>query len=53
MNYIIFTSGGNDSIALTQWAFEKGLTGVTVAYSNTGWAVDYWHDRIEKVRKWL
>lgn len=51
--YIIFTSGGNDSIALTQWAHEQGLKDVVVGYSNTGWAADFWAARIQKVRAWV
>lgn len=47
-NHIIFASGGNDSVALVQWAHEKGLRNVLVAYSNTGWAADFWSARIEK-----
>jgi 3'-phosphoadenosine 5'-phosphosulfate sulfotransferase (PAPS reductase)/FAD synthetase len=47
-NHIIFASGGNDSVALTQFAFEKGLKHVAVAYSNTGWAADFWPARMEK-----
>lgn len=38
IEYVIFASGGNDSIALVDYAHVKGLTNVAVAYSNTGWA---------------
>lgn len=47
---IIFGSGGNDSVALVQWAIEKGLPDLRVAYSNTGWAADFWDERLEKFR---
>jgi 3'-phosphoadenosine 5'-phosphosulfate sulfotransferase (PAPS reductase)/FAD synthetase len=45
---IIFGSGGNDSVALVQWAIEKGLQDLHVAYSNTGWAADFWEERLDK-----
>lgn len=53
MDYVIFTSGGNDSIAMTQWAKDAGLQNVIVAYSNTGWGADYWAERMAQVRKWV
>lgn len=52
MKYVIFASYGNDSIALIQWAHEHGLSGVHVAYSNTGWAVEWWQARVEKTEAW-
>ena len=45
---IIFASYGNDSIALIQFAKNKGLKEVVVIYSNTGWAADWWADRVIK-----
>lgn len=45
---IIFGSGGNDSVALFQWAIENGVKDIHVAYSNTGWAADWWPERINK-----
>lgn len=47
---IISCSGGNDSVALIQWAKEKGLQDVYVCYTNTGWAMDGWQDRINSVQ---
>lgn len=44
--HLIFGSGGNDSIALFQWSIENGLTDLNVAYSDTGWAADFWNDRL-------
>lgn len=38
MEHLIFASYGNDSIALIQWAHERGLPDVHVAYGDTGWA---------------
>lgn len=46
MNYVIFASGGNDSVALVEWAKERGLASVTVCHSNTGWASPAWPERI-------
>jgi len=53
MNYVIFASYGNDSIALIQWAHERGLKDVTVAYSDTGWAADWWPARVERAEAWV
>lgn len=46
--FIIFGSGGNDSVALVQWAIENKKTPLIVAYSDTGWAADWWPDRVAK-----
>lgn len=48
--HVIFCSGGNDSVALLQFAKERGLTDVHVCYSDTGWAADFWPERIARVR---
>ena len=49
---IIFASYGNDSLALIQWAHERDLKDVIVAYSVTGWAADYWEDRVNEAECW-
>jgi 3'-phosphoadenosine 5'-phosphosulfate sulfotransferase (PAPS reductase)/FAD synthetase len=49
---VIFSSYGNDSCALIQWAHEAALQDVTVAYSDTGWEADYWPGRIVKGERW-
>ena len=51
--HIIFASYGNDSVALIQWAHERRLTDVTVLYSDTGWAADWWAERVLKAGWWL
>ncbi len=53
LRFIIFASGGNDSIALVQWAFENGYKGVAVAYSDTGWAASWWPLRMSRFQKWV
>lgn len=53
MNYVIFASYGNDSIALIQLAHEKKLTDVHVAFTDTGWAADWWIDRVTKAEEWV
>ncbi len=53
LKHIIFASGGNDSVALVQWVYEKGLTNVAVAYSNTGWASPAWPERMAKFKAWV
>jgi 3'-phosphoadenosine 5'-phosphosulfate sulfotransferase (PAPS reductase)/FAD synthetase len=40
---VISSSYGNDSVALIQWAKERSMPDVTVAYCNTGWAAPGWH----------
>jgi hypothetical protein len=42
---IIRTNYGDDSIALTQWVFEAGLS-ATVVYIDTGFAASLWNTRI-------
>lgn len=49
---IIFASYGNDSVALIQWAHERKLENVTIAYSNTGWAAQKWEARVELGESW-
>lgn len=51
--FCIFTSCGNDGIALMQWAVENDLRDVEVVYTNTGWAADGWVERVERVRQWV
>lgn len=51
--YILRSSGGNDSIALMQYVRECGLKGVTVVYSNTGWATPEWIERVACVAEWV
>jgi len=53
MSHIIFASYGNDSIALIQWAHEAGIREATVVYSDTGWAADWWPNRVEKAEAWV
>lgn len=53
MKHIIFASYGNDSIALIQWAREKGLDDVHVAYSDTGWAAPFWAERVDRCEAWV
>lgn len=50
--YIIFSSMGNDSIALIRWAYIKGIK-PHIGYSNTGWAAKWWPDRVNECENWL
>ena len=45
--HVLFCSYGNDSIALIQWAHERGLKDVCCLYSDTGWSADWWTSRVE------
>lgn len=52
--FIIRSSYGNDSIALIQWAHEQQLEGVTVVYSDTGWARKWWAtERVPQAEEWV
>lgn len=46
--HVLFCSYGNDSIALIQWAHERGLKGVTCLYSDTGWSARWWAERVAR-----
>jgi len=50
---VISSSCGNDSVALTQWAFEKGLEDVVCVYCNTGWASPKWANRVIDYRRFV
>lgn len=50
---VIFASCGNDSVALIQWAIERALDGMVVAYSDTGWSAQYWPARVAEVEAWV
>jgi len=53
MRNIIFSSCGNDSVALIQWAIEEKIDGLVVAYSDTKWSSPSWSDRVDRVAKWV
>lgn len=46
--HVLFCSYGNDSIALIQWAHERGLKDVTCLYSDTGWSASWWTERVAR-----
>ena len=50
---IIFSSCGNDSVALIQWAIDENLPNLHVAYSDTQWGSKDWPARVEKVKAWV
>lgn len=51
--FVIFSSYGNDSVALIQWAHEQHLKDVVVVFSDTGWAAKMWADRVEHLEWWV
>lgn len=51
--HVIFSSFGNDSLALIQWAIDSKLPNVHVVYSNTGWYHPDWPAKVEKAKVWL
>ena len=51
--FIIFSSYGNDSVALIQWAHEQKLRDVVVVFSDTKWAADWWMARVERLEWWV
>jgi len=49
---IIFCSCGNDSVALIRWIYtNKNNCKNIVIYSNTGWAADFWQERVLNVKQ--
>jgi 3'-phosphoadenosine 5'-phosphosulfate sulfotransferase (PAPS reductase)/FAD synthetase len=51
IDYLVATSGGNDSIATKQLMYEQGKNFGCV-YNDTGWARDDWAARIKRVSDW-
>lgn len=50
---IIFTSCGNDSVALAKWAFDEGLDDLHFAYSDTKWGSEEWGQRVNDFKYWV
>jgi 3'-phosphoadenosine 5'-phosphosulfate sulfotransferase (PAPS reductase)/FAD synthetase len=46
--YLLCMSGGNDSVALIQWAIDQGLS-FDILYNDTGWAKDGWLERVNGI----
>lgn len=53
IRFVLFASYGNDSVALIQWAHENALEDVAVVYSDTGWAFDWWQERVAEKEAWV
>lgn len=51
--FVLRASYGNDSVALIQLVREWGLDGVTVLYSDTGWARQNWAERVAAMEAWV
>lgn len=51
--FVIFCSYGNDSVAMIQWAHEQKLEGVHVVYTDTGWAAEFWKERVDRLEVWV
>lgn len=51
--FVIFSSYGNDSVALIQWAREEGLRDVAVVFSDTKWASPWWMERVDTLEWWV
>jgi len=49
MTYVIFSSYGNDSIALIQHLHNLKCEDVHVVYSDTGWAASWWDERVTSI----
>lgn len=50
---IIFTSYGNDSLAVMLWALDNGVKNIVAAYSDTQWAAREWSERINRIQSRL
>lgn len=53
VQFVIFVSYGNDSIALIQWAHEQQLNNVHVVFTDTKWQASGWMERVTKSEKWV
>ncbi len=51
--YVVFSSMGNDSIALIAHLRDLDLPDVHVVYSNTGWGHTDWQARVEDCENWV
>ncbi len=51
--FVVFSSYGNDSVALIQWAREQDLRDVAVVFSDTKWAAPWWMNRVEQLEWWV
>lgn len=51
--FVIFSSYGNDSCALIQYAYENNLEDVAVVYTDTQWSASGWGDRVNNMEKWV
>lgn len=47
--HVLLTNGGNDSLAMLQWAHEVQLPNVTVVTVDTGWSAPGWSHHMEHV----
>jgi 3'-phosphoadenosine 5'-phosphosulfate sulfotransferase (PAPS reductase)/FAD synthetase len=52
IKHAISSSGGNDSVAMIQWAIERQLPETHVVFCDTGWAAPGWMLRVEKVHRY-
>jgi len=50
--FYVFSSYGNDSIALLEFLHREGVEEVFVVYSDTGWAAPSWGARVEIGERW-
>ena len=53
IRFVIFSSYGNDSVALIQWAHEQRIEGVAVVFTDTDWAADGWMERVDRCEVWV
>lgn len=53
IRFVVFSSYGNDSVALIQWAHENALEDVAVVYSDTGWSTADWRARVDNMEHWV
>ena len=50
---IVFTSCGNDSVALAKWCFDNGKTDLHFAHSDTKWGSQSWPERVAMFKYWV
>lgn len=50
--HIIISNGGNDSVALIQWAIQARLPQTYVVVVQTGWSAPHWKARTDQLLAW-
>ena len=50
---IVFSSCGNDSVALAKWCFDNNKKDLVFCYSQTHWGSSTWGERVKMFKHWV